>query len=419
MTEEISANRSQKSNRVFLRFSLLFALIFFFVAEWRWEAMLLAFPDVVKPYAAAAVASILVIFTGMFSWGKKRVSLWLILMLLAYFAVVVVLNIGDLTGAKNYALSIEFGTLCIWLALFLTANNEEFWQYIYDHPKRILAMFMLYVLPLFFILFYSGVAVQSNFNLRNVMWISELGFNSQYGVVYVHFGDKLAMISFVVLSLKISRIKKYLAGILAFVALYVCGGKASMVGYIFACCAYYVISLFFTKRYVKLCMISLLFCFALIAGFVVVVGNSSLQNSNNWIVRTVARGEKDSSLSSRRMLEENNKTTRVSRIILGNYKFDYKLGRPSTHTHNVLSVIDYYGLPIFIVSVGLWFYLLFRLTLLIKYKLTLVTAAMMSMLFYTLVFTIARSPHSMNLTFWTLGLAAFATSRRVNGATKT
>lgn len=385
---------------------LMLIFIFFLLTEWRWEAMLLGMSDT-RPSTLAAAVSVIVILLGMFTLKKQRIVFWIILLLICYWISVSVLNIRSLAGMPGYNFISEFGVWCINLALFLTASNQNVWEYIYGHPKMLTTFYMLFVLPLFFLLWYSGCAAESNFNLRNAIWISGMAENSPYGVSYQSFGDKLAFLSFVVLSLNLKRRYKIVVLIVSFISLYVVGSKASMVGFIFACASCYVILLGLNRRYLKFASITFVSICLLCGGLVYIIGNSSLQNSDNWLVGTLARGRNDISVSSRHSIEKENETTRSSRILLGDYKFDNKLGRPGSYTHSAWGIVDYYGLPVFTITAGIWLYLLFKLLSIVR-KTPIAKAALMSMLFYTLLFTIARFPPVFYLTYWVLGMAVCA-----------
>lgn len=393
--------------KIFLATSLLFIFIFFFVVEWRWEFMLLGKPNI-EPYFFAAVASAAVILLGIFSFRKQqRVCRIIILLLICYFIAVSMLNIGALNCAPDYSATRDLGVWCINIALFIVASNQDTWNYVYRHPKIMIVLYIFFVLPLFFILWHSGGATESNFNLRNAIWISGMAGNSEYRVSYQSFGDKLAFLTFVMFSLNLRNRFKLVILVVTFVAFYVVGSKASMVGFIFACTAYYVIHLGVNKQYLECASIIFISICLLCSGLVYITGNHSLQNSDNWLIGTLARGRDDISVSSRYLIEKENETTRSSRILLGDYKFDNKLGRPGSYTHSAWGIVDYYGLPIFIITAGIWFYLLFKLLFAAK-KTPIAKAALMSMLFYTLLFTIARFPPVSYLTYWVLGMTVGA-----------
>lgn len=394
-------------NKIFIFFSLLFLFIFFWVTEWRWEAMLFGFPDI-KPHITTALFAVVVVLLGVFGANGKSIPYWMICLLMCYFIAVSALNAKELNGTLKYELTKEFGVLCIYFALFVAAANPNMWKLIYARPKVILYLYVVSIVPLFFILFYSGSAHPSHFNLRGAIELSGLIDNSDYGISYQSIGDKIAIMSFFVLSFNIRQKLKAIILIYTFAALYIIGGKASMIGFVFAIVAYYIILLFSKKQYVKciailfasLCMcLGMLFC---------VVGQNSFERSGNWIVRTIAHGRNDNSISSRHKIEENNQRTRVSRILLGDYKFDFKLGRPGSNTHSVIGIIDYYGVPIFIITVGLWLYFIFTLLFAMKRNTPIISATTLAMLFYTLLFITARCPTETYLFYFVLGTATAA-----------
>ncbi len=397
------------AKKLFLGMPLVFIFIFFFAIEWRWEAMLLGLPDI-KPHVIAAVLSTVVALSGFSRLREKGISYLIILLLICYYIGVSVLNIGTLSNTPDYNLMTEFGVWCINLALFVAASNQKIWEYIYRHSLTVMILYMLFVLPLFFLLWYSGCAVESNFNLRNAIFISGLAQNSNYIVSYQSIGDKLSLLTFIVLSLNLEKRFKFVILVITMCALFIVGSKASMVGYIFACVIYYFMHLWLNKRYLKCTLIIIVSICLSCGGLIYIVGNTSLQNSSNWLISTLARGNDDVSVSGRHLIEEENQETRGSRILLGDYKFDSKLGRPGTYSHSALGLIDYYGLFIFVIVTGIWFYLLFKLLFVVN-RTPIVQATLMSMLFYTLLFTIARFPNGY-LTFWVLGMATCAASRQ-------
>ena len=360
-------------------------------------------PDL-KPHVAAACFSVLLIFLGFYRIKKQTLSFWILLFLVIYFVLVAVLNLIELLCTNGYDLYTEFGIWFINIALFIVASDRDVWRYVQQHQKMVVLLYMFYVLPIFFLLFSSGCATESHFNLRIAIWISGMANLFEYGVSYQSFGDKIAILTFVILSLPIVAKLKTAVVIIALSTLYVVGSKASMVGFIFACVSYYVILLGLNKRYLKFASIMFISICLLCSGLVYIIDNSSFQDSDNWLIRTLARGRGDISVSGRRLIEEDNEKTRSSRILLGDYKFDNKLGRPGSYTHSAWGIVDYYGLPIFIITVGIWLYLLFKLLLAAR-KTPIAKAALMSMLFYTLLFSIARFPPVSYLTYWTLGMS--------------
>lgn len=392
--------------KIFRVTSLFFIFIFFFVTEWRWEVMLLGLPDI-KAYIITAIVSIVVILVGFCSLNKQQIIARIIILLIFYFIGISILNISELYKTYNYSVITEIGVWCINLALFIVMSNYDVWKFVYLHPKTMAILYMLFVMPLFFLLWYSGCAVGSNFNLRYAIYLSGLAENSGYGIAYQSLGDKLVLFTFIVLSLNLSKKFKIVILIIALSTLYVIGSKASMGGYIFTCIVYHIMILKENKKYLKCASIILVSLCLLFGGFMYIAGNSYLQNSENWLISTIARGKNDVSISSRYLIEKENEKTRMSRILLGNYKFDNKLGRPGTYTHSALGIIDYYGLPIFIISMCIWFYLLSKLMFVAR-KTPIARVALMCMFFNTLLFSIARFPPISYLTYCVLGIALCA-----------
>lgn len=403
--------RNVSIQKIFRVTSLLFIFIFFFVIEWRWEIMLLGMPDI-KAHIMTAIVSAVVIALGFCNLNRQQIIARIMILLILYFIGVSVLNITELYGTYNYSVITELGIWCINLAPFIVLSNYDIWKFVYLHPKAMVTLYMFFTIPLFFLLWYSGCAIESNFNLRNAIVISGLARNSDYGISYQSLGDKLALLTFIILSLKLRKKFKIVIFIVALSTLYITGSKASMIGYIFTCVVYCVILFIVNKQYLKSVLIIFVSIYLLFGGLIYIAGSSSLQNSDNWLVSTLARGKNDVSVSSRYLIEKENEKTRNSRILFGDYKFDNKLGRHGSYTHSALGIVDYYGLPIFIITVSIWFYLLFKL-LFVARKTPIARAALMSMLFYTLLFTIARFPPVFYLTYWVLGMAVCAIHHKI------
>lgn len=389
--------------------SLLLSFIFFFIIEWRWEAILFnIISSTYQPYIILALVAVFVICFMMLRHRNGIASWWVIILVLVYLTSTSVLSFPELSRAHDYRFKVEVGLWCINIALFLAASDKKLWNYVYTHNSVAVALFALYVLPPLFILFFSGHAAEAHYNIRNLQNIVWNWNFEDLGVSYQSFGDKISILTFILVSLRINKFVKLTIVAITLVSLYIVGSKASMVGYVFACAAYYVISLYCSRRYLKCAfLLSCSFCL-LLCGLTYIVNNPAMQYSDNWLIRTIASGQKDISVSARQEIEIENQKTRSSRLMLGDYKFDYKLGRPGSYTHSAIGIIDYYGLPIFLISVGIWLYLLFKLMRLVKHRIPLVTAALMAMLFYTLLFTIARFPPLNYLLYWTLGMAVCA-----------
>lgn len=399
--------------KTFCGISLIF--VFFFVSEWCWEAILVDIvSSSVKPSIVSAIIGIMLIYMTLLHPDYHKAIWWIILFGVGYYILVAILNANELVDCYSYQLTTEFGVWIINIALFITASDGKIWNYVYSRPKLAIVLFVLYILPPVLILFFSGHAAEAHYNIRNlinIMWHWNIAYDGVHpGVSYQSFGDKIAILTFIIVTLRINKRAKLAVLATTLVALYIVGSKASMVGYIFACGAYYVISLYCHGRYEKCALLlSCLLCL-LLCGLTYIINNPAMQYSDNWLISTVASGRKDISVSGRQAIEMENRKTRSSRLILGDYKFDYKLGRPGTYTHSALGIVDYYGVPIFLMSVGIWLYLLFKLMLLVRQRMPLVIAALMAMLFYTLLFIIARFPPINYLLYWTLGMAVCAIS---------
>ena len=393
-----------------LTISLFFILFFFFVIEWRWQALLLGTFDF-KSHIVTAVLACFILFTY-FSKIKKHILIfWALFFIIIYFIIIALFNIKDLYKLPNYQITTELGIWCINLGLFLVAANDRVWNFVFCHTRVVFVLYLLLIVPIWFILIQSGHMVTSGFNLRIAVSLAKMANDSKFGVAYQSIGDKLALITFIVISLNIKKKVKCAILFLTTITLFVIGTKASLVGFSFACIVYHLISIFVKHNSKQLFVCFIFMCLLFIIGVYFVENRDSLSYSNNWLVHSVALGKNDVSFSSRNYIEELNQPTRISRFLLGNYKFDYKLLRSGSYTHNSIGIIDYYGLPIFIYVTGCWLYLLLSLLCMIKKRNAFVKIATMTMLFYTLLFSVARFPTANYLFYWTLGTAVMAMSQ--------
>ena len=410
-------------DKIYIVFSSLFIFVFFFIGEWRWQLILIGIPDF-RPYIVATILSAIVIVLGIFRTPQsesKNFCYWVVATLIIYYfsiEIIDLINNPELLTSyyKKYGIVEGIAKWCNIVALFIIASTKKVWQNIYRHSRLVKMLYIIYALFPLFILFMSGEILESHFNLRKVAAFANVS-TLEHSVLYQTFGDKLACIGFVVLSFNMRKSTRIVIFAVSIASLYMAGSKASMVGFMFACLAYYWLSLCYGGHYIKCTALLVIAVALIISGLVYVVDNSSLQLSDNWLLSTIARGRDDISVSSRHIIEINNQETRDSRWVLGDYKFDYKFGRPGTYTHSAWGIVDYYGILIFIVNLILWSYMSFKL-LFQKFKHPITSAALMSMLFYTLLFSIARFPTETYLWYWVLGFSVCAlhyekASRRV------
>ena len=394
------------SNKIFILYTLIFIFAFFFIIEWHWQILLLGI-DVPNPYIFVAFLSIPIIVINILDMRKKDPNFWFIYFLIIYFLLVALINISELKTTGDYKIATEMGVWCINIALFIVACNEKVWIFIRRYPRVVTFLFFLYALTPLLILFSQGYAAEAHLNLREAASLKEITGNSDYIVSYQSFGDKISILSFIVLSLHINRFLKIIVLVTTLISLYVVFSAASMVGYIFSCTAFLFLLLYYNRCYIKCGVFGLVCVCMLFFTFAYIVNNRALHASDNRMVSSIARGQKYGSVSSRKIIEVENQKSRSVRLMFGDYKFDNKLGRPGTYTHSAFGMVDYYGIIIFSISVGIWMYLFARLLFLGKKDIPVVNAALMSVLFYTPLFIIARFPVGY-LTFWVLGSAISA-----------
>ena len=257
-------------------------------------------------------------------------------------------------------------------------------------------------------MFILGSGSEANYSLRNLIYFLGITSDDNYGVSYQSYGDKIALLSFLMFFISKNKIAKMLVIFITVISLYVVGSKASMLGFASAIFVWYFIKTFDHKNILKFIVITT----ALIGTFLFtqtsIIGNPNLQESKYWVVKSLASGSEDQSVESRKEIQINNQKTLKTRLLLGNYKFDLKEGRPGSYTHNIFYYLDYYGIFYFTVFVSFWIYVLI-LNIKSKRNTLITNYASLSMLYFSILMLVARSG-SGYLIYWTLGCAVASIS---------
>lgn len=405
-------------------YKLLLIFIFFFIVELRW-LLELGGISVPNPYIILTILSFAYLSLGscflLTTCDKHNMRLpvfYVTLLLIAVCVVICLVNLTTLSAFVDFNTTTEIGVWILNITLFFIAADSNVWKWVHRNKKIVLLFGLLYVILPLCALFLLENPAEVNYNLRRLFYLLDISKDESHGVSYQSYGDKVAFLSFVTFSLlNKQKLFRMLCIFMTLASLYVVGSKASLVGFIFALLAYYVIEYFQKKHY------KLLLTFALTSGLMLffimffVVGNTELQSSENWIVQAFAEGQDDVSMQSRKEIYQENIRTMQSRFILGDYKFDTKLGRSGSYTHNYLTLIDYYGFPIFFIYISLWAYFLYKI---IRNKNAedscLRNSALLMLLFYSLLFVIARTPTSY-LFYFTLGSAVVALEEKYQKST--
>lgn len=389
-------------------FELSIFILFFFILEWRWQFELL-FGKIPNPYYLISFLSFFYIVFRLFSiiTLKEKISVIYLVVLssVIYCAMAFVINIPEIIVINSKIIYTHIGIWLINISLFMIASDKYFWKKILSSNFIIILYLLLLVTPIL-LMIYLGQYIESGFSLNNQVAIMGLWNENNHGVVYQSYGDKIVLLTILMSELRPKYV--FIFTYLALFSLFVVGSKASMVAFVLVIIIYYIIRLCFKKRYIKLIFISF---FSLTGLFVLKIilntWNMLLYYPNNWLLLLIYKKSEDVSFLTRKNIMIENMKTFTSRLLLGDYLFDLKLGRMGTYTHNVLAFIEYYGVIIFIFYVLIWFYIMYILFYVLKNNNIFVKHTFYSMIFMTILFVGARNGMDY-LTYWVLGMSILA-----------
>lgn len=387
-------------------FNIIVLSLFFLVIEWRWQLELLGV-NVPNPYYLVAmlcgVVSIISV-TGFILFNRETNIFSIItFFLMLYCLSILFINIPDLILLDKKGVIVELGVWTINFGLFFIAMDESVWKFIEEHTYSVIIIYILFVMSPIFLMIVLGSGSEANYSLRSLISLLDIASDDNYGVAYQSYGDKIALLSFLMFFIAKNKIAKMLVVFITVVSLYVVGSKASMLGFASAIFVWYVINTFDHKNVLKFFVITTVLIGAFLFIQTSIIGNQNLMESKYWIVKSLAAGSEDSSVQNRKDIQSINLETLNSRLLLGEYKFDLKEGRPGSYTHNILYYLDYYGIIYFTVFVLFWLYILI-LNIKSKKNILITNYATLSMLYFSILMLVARSG-SGYLTYWTLGCA--------------
>lgn len=386
--------------------NIIVLLLFFLIIEWRWQVELLGF-NLPNPYYLVAMLCCvvsLISVTGfmLFNKGTNIFSIIAIFLML-YCLAIMIFNIPELIRLDRKEVIVELGVWAINFGLFFIAMDESVWKFIEEHTYSVIIVYILFVMSPILLMTILGSGSEVNYSLRSLIYLLDIAEEGNYGVSYQSYGDKIVLLSFLMFFIIKNKTAKCFAIVITVLSLYVVGSKASMLGFASALVAWYVINVFNFSNILKFVVIITTLICAFLYIQTSVIGNPNLQESEYWIVSSLASGTEEGSVQSRKDIQSTNRETLKSRLLLGNYKFDLKEGRSGSYTHNILYYLDYYGIFYFIVFVSFW---IFVLILNIKSKRnTLITNyTTLSMLYVGILMLVARTG-SGYLIYWVLGCA--------------
>lgn len=387
-------------------FNILVLSLFFLVIEWRWQLELLGV-NVPNPYYPVAmlcgVVSIISVTSFILFNRETNIFSIIAFFLMLYCLSILFINIPDLMLLDRKGVFVELGVWAINFGLFFIAQDESVWRFIEEHTYSVIIIYILFVMSPIFLMIILGSGSEANYSLRSLISLLDIAGDDNYGVSYQSYGDKIALLSFLMFFISKNKIAKMSVVFITVISLYVVGSKASMLGFASAIFVWYVINTFDHINILKFIVITTVLIGTFLFIQTSIIGNPNLQESKYWIVKSLASGSEDQSVESRKEIQTNNQKTLKTRLLLGNYKFDLKEGRPGSYTHNILFFLDYYGIFYFAVFVLFWLYI-FILNIKSKKNILITNYTILSMLYFSILMLVARSG-SGYLTYWTLGCA--------------
>lgn len=393
----------------------LLLVVFFIVLEWRWQLELLGI-YMPNPYTLSALLSVGVLIfaiAGSFYFHRRQTMLFTCLMLFFFYCFCIYLaDIHTLAAIDSNYMVIQTGVWTINFALFLIGADKRLWDQITKNIRYLIILYFLFLFPLFLLLKFIGNAGEANYSLRSLILLADINLGDTHSVAYQSMGGKMALFTFIVMSSIYNKYYRTPLCLFAFVAfsllsLYIIGSKACLIGFVFSIIIYTLVLLCHKKQYKTAVAVSVLIAVIISSTYLFVVGNSNLQDSKIWIVRSLSEGDEDGSVTSRQELSVLNKQYRSANFLLGDYAYDFKLGRSGSRTHNILGFMEYYGIVGFLGFVVIWGYLLFRLITFNGIRTPLIHSATLSMLYYMPLICIAYVGDGY-LNYWIFGTAVAA-----------
>jgi len=338
-------------------FNIIVLSLFFLVIEWRWQVELLGI-NVPNPYYPVAllcgVVSLISVTRFILFNRETNIFSIIAMFLMLYCLAIMIFNIPELIRLDRKEVIVELGVWAINFGLFFIAMDESVWKFIEEHTYSVIIVYILFVMSPILLMTILGSGSEVNYSLRSLIYLLDIAEEGNYGVSYQSYGDKIALLSFLMFFIAKNKIAKMLVVFITVVSLYVVGSKASMLGFASAIFVWYVINKFDHKNILKFFMITTVLMGIFLFIQTNIIGNQDLMESKYWIVKSLASGSEDQSVESRKEIQINNQKTLKTRLLLGNYKFDLKEGRPGSYTHNILYYLDYYGIIYFTVFVLFW-----------------------------------------------------------------
>lgn len=294
---------------------------------------------------------------GLTAHRKFRQGDLLVALFYSYILLYALLNGADLAADIGWFSALRyilFGSFYPFV-LFLIFRQLALWMLLLAHRKIVVGLWLLFS-GAYFALAWWGTALAGYGGLLSVS-LRHLGTYllasgaEQYDVGYQAIGDSYVLLSLLVLSLCHSRLVKSFTSFMAVYVLYIVGSRASLLFFILAGVLVSIAGRSIRKSEIALVLV--LITFGCGAVFVHEVGGQVAVLDDNPVFRlmlgVVVNPEQDESYTLRQAYAARNAAVIAESRLLGNYRFEIKAGQPGTYTHNVVAVLEEYGLVGFVI----------------------------------------------------------------------
>ncbi|MCE5286203.1 MAG: hypothetical protein LLG02_10205 [Pelosinus sp.] len=239
------------------------------------------------------------------------------------------------------------------LVLFLLFRQAKLWQLMLN-SKKILTGLWTYLSIQYIVLAAYGMHLVGqgggllSLSLRYLVKYLHDSGQVDSNIGYQAIGDGYVFLTIFLLCIFRSQISKILVFVISLYILYVVGSRASLI--------FFVVTLVIAKiaelRFYKSEVITALLAIILLCAGVGAFSMAKSDALNNVIyhpvfklmVGFVLEPERDESFVARKALSEINTSVLMKSDFLGTYRFEVREGRPGTYTHNIVSILEEYGL---------------------------------------------------------------------------
>lgn len=378
--------------------AISFVFVFFILKELYWILELFGI-KIFSPYIAMAVLAMVYIFINAYKIliNLKKIQSFDFFygFFMLYLLVIVVISTFSLKYMEGGLIDETtpiVGTVVAAIGMFLIVSDPYYLKFIEKYNKKIsIILIFLMILPLVLSICLSGT--NSIFSLRHSYYFAANNHSellNTHRIEYQSFGEVVVLLTFSILPyLKNFKLKILLIFILM-ISVSILGSKAAFIGVFFVIFMAMLISIIFRKRG----SLGIVFIFCFLLGVLFVLFMMPQYGEDFVPIRALYNAKHDQSLQVRQQIAGDNAQTRLSRLFVGDFKYEIKQGMEGFYTHNILDIIDQYGIVAFMVYLCSIFYLLINLVNYSKNNKNPIfdESALLCLLYWMLLVFFIRSP---------------------------